>query len=73
MRKSRRELLAGIAGLTGLAAVQHGGSHQPLSLWAASSAGEVLPARNDFTIPDDVTYINCAFTRPMPIAAADAI
>jgi selenocysteine lyase/cysteine desulfurase len=66
MKNSRREFLAGIGGL-GLVA----GSNS-FSLPQAPSSSLGLPAKGDFAIPEDLTYINSAFTHPMPIAAAKA-
>lgn len=40
---------------------------------APSSAPPIFPAKKDFTIPEGVTYINSAYTHPMPIVAADAL
>jgi len=61
---NRRQMLSGVGGA--LVAANAGGARtQP-----ASSGG--FPRRADFTIADGVTYINGAFTHPMPKAAADA-
>ncbi len=38
-----------------------------------SSGPPVFPAKKDFTIPEGVTYINSAYTHPMPIVAAEAL
>jgi selenocysteine lyase/cysteine desulfurase len=38
----------------------------------APESDSSLPAKKDFAIPDDVTYINGAYVHPLPIAAADA-
>lgn len=65
MKNSRREFLAGIGGLGALAALEGSGSPWP-------SAVPSLPAKRDFAIPKGVTYINSAFTHPMPIVAAKA-
>ncbi|MGB7281189.1 MAG: aminotransferase class V-fold PLP-dependent enzyme [Candidatus Acidiferrum sp.] len=73
MRKSRRDFLAGMGGLAALGAVQGGGSSQLSSLREASSQPAVLPSRSDFAIPEDLTYLNSAFTHPMPIVAAQAL
>ena len=71
MSKSRREFLAHVGGLAALAAVP-GGSSLPPEPLPSSLATPVaaLPARQDFAIPQDLTYINSAFTHPMPIRAA---
>ena len=75
---TRRELLAGLGGLaatavtTGLGA-QPLGTPSPMSsaLSDAMRGGE-LPRKQDFAIADGYTYINGAYTHPMPIAAAEA-
>lgn len=71
MRNSRREFLAGVGGLGALAALE--GSASDLSaIQDLPSAVPSLPAKHDFAIPRGVTYINSAFTHPMPIVAAKA-
>jgi selenocysteine lyase/cysteine desulfurase len=79
MKNSRREFLAGVGGLGALAALHGSGSkiHDSKSelLSAALPAPSFvpsLPAKHDFAIPKDVTYVNSAFTHPMPIVAAKA-
>ncbi len=39
---------------------------------ALPPAGAPLPRRDDFAIPDDVTYINAAYTHPIPRVSMDA-
>ena len=73
MKNSRREFLAGIGGLVAFATIQ-GNSSKPLTPpKLAPSRAPVLPAKADFTIPEQVTFINSAFTHPMPTAAAQAV
>jgi selenocysteine lyase/cysteine desulfurase len=70
---SRREVLAGLGMLAaaGIARPLAGASNlQPSS---SSSTASLLPAKQDFAIPDGVTYINSAYTHPMPVAAAVAL
>jgi selenocysteine lyase/cysteine desulfurase len=70
MNNSRREFLAGMGGLAALKAIQ-GSSPKPQQ--PVSSSASFLPAKTDFAIPEGVTYINSAFTHPMPIAAAQGV
>jgi len=67
---SRREVLAGLGTLAAA------GIAQPLSalpnLQTAPSSSS-LAAKQDFALPDDVSYINSAYTHPMPVAAAAAL
>ncbi|MGC1491360.1 MAG: aminotransferase class V-fold PLP-dependent enzyme [Candidatus Acidiferrum sp.] len=72
MPTNRREFLTGIGGLAALA-VQGANSEASLPTKSASSPAPALPAKNDFAIPDGITYLNCAYTHPMPAAAAQAL
>jgi len=56
---SRRDLLAGI---TGVAAAMSVG---PVTLPAIAPE---FPRKADFLIPDGLTYVNSAYTHPMPKA-----
>lgn len=77
----RREFLAGMGGLGALAAIPGGGGSTAVpsppaalsSLQPFASSAPALPAKSDFAIPDGLTYINSAYTHPMPIAAAEAV
>jgi selenocysteine lyase/cysteine desulfurase len=72
MHTNRREFLTGIGGLAALSI--HGANSQALlPAKSASSPALALPAKSDFAIPDGVTYLNCAYTHPMPAAAAQAL
>ncbi len=77
MRFTRRNLLAGIAGLSGLAgspalsSAQTQAPARPSS--DSSSSSKTFPRKSDFAIPTNLTYINGAYTHPMPVAAADAV
>lgn len=71
MKNGRREFLASIGCVAALGAVRAGNS-KLLSQESAPSHSPVLPAKNDFAIPPGITYINSAFTHPMPIVAAQA-
>ena len=61
---SRRDMLAG---MTGVAAT--------LSLGPATlpAIAPDFPRKSDFLIPDGLTYINSAYTHPMPKAGVEAL
>lgn len=69
MQINRREALSGIAGAIGAAAAA-----SPARGAAADQPGDTtsFPRQADFAFADGVTYINGAFTHPMPAAAAEA-
>jgi selenocysteine lyase/cysteine desulfurase len=71
MRNSRREFLAVVGGVGALATFESSGSKLLSALPADSSVPSLL-AKRDFAIPKGVTYINSAFTHPMPIVVAKA-
>ncbi|MFZ0332701.1 MAG: aminotransferase class V-fold PLP-dependent enzyme [Candidatus Acidiferrales bacterium] len=76
MQTNRREFLASIGGAAALTALGDSGSEALLQNPGPSSVASpatALPAKNDFAIPEDVTYINSAFIHPMPVAAAQAL
>ena len=67
---SRREVLAGLGTLAAA------GIAQPLSALPnlqATPSPSSLASKQDFAIPDDVSYINSAYTHPMPVTAAAAL
>lgn len=68
---SRREILVGLGALAaaGIAPPLSSITNSTSSLRLASS----LPAKQDFAIPAGVTFLNCAYTHPMPLAAAAAL
>ena len=61
---SRRDLLAG---MTGVAAVVGAGASLP------AVAPPSFPCKSDFLIPDGLTYINSAYTHPLPKAGVEAM
>ncbi|MGE0816309.1 MAG: aminotransferase class V-fold PLP-dependent enzyme [Vicinamibacterales bacterium] len=67
MRIDRRQALTGLAGAVGAAAL---GARPVLA--AGQAASSTFPRKADFDFADGVTYINGAFTHPMPRASADA-
>ena len=70
MAISRRELLAGLGTVAAIGITPGFGSYaeeSPAPLTAT------LPVKSDFAIPDGLTYLNCAYTNPMPMASAAAL
>lgn len=74
---NRRDLMFGITGMAASAAVFRSESYAKNLLTTSSSSAaadeKTLPRKGDFAIPAGLTYINGAYTHPLPIAAADAI
>jgi len=75
---NRREMLAGVGGVAATAALNKLGGQVPnaeasptLGLVHAGRAVE-FPRKADFRIDAGYTYINGAYTHPMPIVSADA-
>jgi len=64
---SRREALARLGGLGVL------GAAPGINAVMSGRPGQGLAAKGDFAIPDGITYINSAYTHPMPVAALDAL
>ena len=76
MHISRRDLIAGAAAAVGTAAARKLAAQLPLEtamLPSPSNAPEGFPRKSDFAIPTGLTYINGAYTHPMPIVAANAL
>lgn len=71
MTMSRRELLAEAGGAAALAAAFSFARSGDLG--ATMFPAGPLPARADFAIPRDQTYLNSAFIHPMPVASAQAV
>ena len=73
MTMSRRELLAGLGGIAAIGITTELTANpltQAAPIVAATSA---FPAKRDFAIPAGVTYLNSAYTHPMPVASAAAL
>jgi selenocysteine lyase/cysteine desulfurase len=70
MNTDRRQFLTGIGRWAALMAMPDAASEGLLPKTLPSLA---LPAKNDFAIPEGVTYLSSAFTHPMPSAAARAL
>lgn len=73
MNATRREFLSGIGGLAALGAVPRLGPASFPRPAKAASPPSPFPAKSDFAIPEGVTYINSAYTHPMPVAAMKAL
>jgi hypothetical protein len=43
------------------------------SMIGSSGGTASFPAKSDFAIPEGVTYINCAYIHPLPIAGLEAL
>jgi selenocysteine lyase/cysteine desulfurase len=75
MTMSRRNLLAGLGGMAAIGITPA----LTLNLTVRGTPTPTVPAdvtfptKDDFGIPADVTYINSAYTHPMPLAAASAL
>ena len=67
-RIDRRDLLKGIGGLAATAALRKLGAQTP-----PAAAAIDLPRKQDFTVADGYTYINAAYTHPMPKVATEAV
>jgi selenocysteine lyase/cysteine desulfurase len=66
----RRELLKGLSGIAASVALARLNGAMPLE--AASLPSRMLPRKHDFDISDGFTYLNAAYTHPIPRPAADA-
>lgn len=67
MNVSRRDALRGLAALAAAAALPAIGCAPQRQAQTGA-----FPRKSDFRIADDYTYINGAYTHPMPLAAAEA-
>ncbi|HEX8838630.1 MAG TPA: aminotransferase class V-fold PLP-dependent enzyme [Candidatus Acidoferrum sp.] len=83
MNISRREVLTGFGSMAALKVAPGGHSRahhflaDPLraeTLKAdTASGGAAFPAKRDFAIPEGVTYLNCAYTHPIPNVGLEAL
>ena len=75
MQFNRRELLSGMGGLvaaTALSSVKNKSSARAVGELVTETK-TTFPRKSDFAIPEGLTYINGAYTHPIPTGAADAI
>lgn len=70
MTLDRRELLKGLSGIAASAALARVSGAR--SLEAATFPTATLPRKQDFDLADGFTYINAAYTHPIPRPAAEA-
>src|SRR5215470_11704108 len=71
---NRRDILIGLCGGAASAAAPPAQTQAPARPTAApGSPDKTFPRKSDFAIPEGLTYINGAYTHPMPIAAAHAV
>jgi selenocysteine lyase/cysteine desulfurase len=73
MNINRREMLASVTGLAVSAAFGPASGAVSRSAQQRVRRQYALPRKADFAIPEDVTFLNSAYTHPLPRAAADAI
>jgi selenocysteine lyase/cysteine desulfurase len=73
MTMSRRDLLAGLGGVAAIGITPGLASHPALHAARDVAIDAALPAKKDFSIPAGLTYINSAYTHPMPEAAAASL
>lgn len=73
MNISRREVLGGLGSVAAWNATL-GARSSALHLPPDSPSGAAaLPAKRDFSIPEGLTYLNCAYTHPFPTAGLEAL
>ena len=70
MTLDRRDLLKGLSGIAASVALSRLADATPLE--AASLPRSPLPRKQDFDISDGFTYLNAAYTHPIPRPAVDA-
>jgi selenocysteine lyase/cysteine desulfurase len=74
MNINRRDILTGLGALGASAPLSPSQTDvAPQSGAASGSSDKTFPRKSDFAIPAGLTYINGAYTHPMPVAAADAV
>ena len=73
MSIDRRSLLTGLGSLAASATLSGAQDSKSTRLPATGKANSKLPRKGDFTIPEGLTYLNGAYTHPLPLAAADAM
>jgi selenocysteine lyase/cysteine desulfurase len=70
---NRREVLAGLGTLATTGAVASITFPSLMTRSFGSSTAPILPAKDAFEIPTGLTYLNSAYTHPMPVVAMEAL
>lgn len=71
---TRRDLMTQLGGAAAAAAMRSLGAPVPRALRAAAGVAPAgFPRKQDFAIAEGYTYLNGAYTHPMPLAAAAAM
>src|SRR5262249_47706236 len=74
MSINRRDILTGLGALGAMATLSPSQTDVCAQSGAASgSSDKTFPRKSEFAIPAGLTYINGAYTHPMPVATADAV
>jgi selenocysteine lyase/cysteine desulfurase len=73
MTMNRRELLAALGSVAAIGIAPESSRFPQLLMTQEGPASVSLSAKSDFAIPAGLTYINSAYTHPMPLAAAAAL
>ena len=70
---SRRAVLAGLGTLAAAGIAHPLAAVSNLQGTVSSGTAPLLPAKQDFSIPEGLTYINSAYKHPIPIASAASL
>ena len=73
MNLNRRNILAGLGSLAALDVARPFRLSTAMPATPSAKASSPLAARGDFALPAGLTYLNSAYTHPMPKAAAAAL
>jgi len=73
MTISRREVLAGFGSMAALNATLGIGSNALPFTADSPRAASTLPTKRDFSIPEGLTYLNSAYTHPIPTVGLEAL
>lgn len=73
MSMSRRDLLVGLSGVAAAGMVTGASSTLQPQTDPTAPATASLPAKQDFAIAAGLTYLNSAYTHPMPVASAQSL
>src|SRR5687767_6253803 len=73
MTIGRRELLKGMGTLAASATLGRAGAQESLAALGALSPSAELPRKQDFDLTDGFTFLNAAYTHPIPRPSANAV